>query len=82
MTPSNAGVDRINLAAIDANAVALGDQAFAYIGSTSFSSTTAGELRYDGGTLSGDVDGDGQADFEIVRSRTTSRGLASTDLVL
>ena len=58
------GIDRLNLAAIDASATAAGDQAFAFVGSAAFSGTASGELRYDGTTLSGDVDGDGRADFE------------------
>ena len=74
------GIDRLNLAAIDANASSLGDQAFAYLGSAAFSGTTAGELRYDGSALSGDVNGDGQADFEILISNHAA--LAQTDIVL
>jgi hypothetical protein len=45
---------------IDLSAVA----AFAYIGSASFSDV-AGQLRFSAGILSGDVNGDGVADFEI-----------------
>lgn len=37
---------------------------FTFIGSANFSNT-AGELRFDNGTVSGDVDGDGTADFQI-----------------
>jgi len=59
------GRDAINLAAIDANTTVDGDQAFVYIGRKAFSNT-AGELRLNaGGTLIGDVDGNGQADFAI-----------------
>jgi Ca2+-binding RTX toxin-like protein len=59
------GRDAINLAAIDADTTADGDQALVYIGRKAFSNT-AGELRLDaGGTLIGDVDGNGQADFAI-----------------
>ena len=56
--------DRITLAQIDADAIADGDQAFAFIGDAAFS-RTAGELRYRDGIVSGDLDGNGAADFEI-----------------
>jgi Ca2+-binding RTX toxin-like protein len=63
------GEDVIDLAQIDANFLAAGDQAFTFIGAAAFSST-AGELRYrtDGTDtwLEGDTDGDGLANFEIV----------------
>lgn len=53
--------DRIDLSQIDAKTSAIGDQAFAFIGSAAF--TGAGQLRYSGGVLSGDTDGDKIADF-------------------
>ena len=56
--------DRIDLAEIDANAKAAGDQSFAFIGARAFSDK-AGELHYVNGVLSGDVNGDGKADFVI-----------------
>jgi serralysin len=60
--------DRIDVAAIDADVSLEGNQAFAFIGESAFH-RTAGELRYelvDGQTLvSGDVTGDGVADFCI-----------------
>ena len=60
--------DRISLSGIDANANASGDQAFAFIGSGSFTGV-AGQLRYQqaGGNtfVMGDVNGDGIADFVI-----------------
>jgi Ca2+-binding RTX toxin-like protein len=58
------GVDLIDLSAIDANTAAAGDQAFAYIGASPFSGAP-GQLRFSGGILSGDVNGDKTADFEI-----------------
>jgi Ca2+-binding RTX toxin-like protein len=66
----NANFDVIDLRAIDANSTADGDQAFNFIGTAAFSHT-AGELRmaFDDATgrwnISGDVDGDGNADFLI-----------------
>ncbi len=58
------GVDKLNVAAIDANTAQLGDQAFTYIGSAEFTDAP-GQLRYNGDQLSGDVDGDGESDFGI-----------------
>ncbi len=62
--------DRINLGAIDANGNALdGNQKFAFIGTGAFSGV-AGQLRYaqSGGDtwLSGDINGDTLADFQII----------------
>ncbi len=56
--------DQIDLSAIDAKANKLGDQAFKFIGSKPFHDK-AGELRFSKQKLSGDVDGDGKADFQI-----------------
>jgi serralysin len=56
--------DVIDLRSIDANTGRSGDQAFEFIGKASFSGT-AGELRYSGTVISGDINGDGRADFEI-----------------
>lgn len=62
------GSDKIDLAAIDANVGVAGDQAFNFIGAAAFSGI-AGELRavaHSGETVvSGDVNGDGAADFAI-----------------
>jgi Ca2+-binding RTX toxin-like protein len=58
------GIDRIDLSAIDANTLVAGNQAFTFVGSRAFS-RVAGQLRYSGGILSGDTNGDGVADFEI-----------------
>ena len=48
----------------DANTLLASDQAFSYIGAAAFSSA-AGQLRFAGNILSGDVDGNGTGDFEI-----------------
>ncbi len=58
------GADKIDLSGIDAIAGTTADDAFSFIGSAAFSSH-AGEVRFAGGFVSGDVDGDGVADFAI-----------------
>ena len=73
------GSDRIDLAGIDANANLAGNQAFHFIGSAGFSST-AGELHYAGGMISGDVNGDGVADFTIEVGALS--GLTLNDFIL
>jgi Ca2+-binding RTX toxin-like protein len=78
-----AGTDKIDLAAIDANSGLASDQAFSFIGSGAFSHT-AGELQakaLGANTLvSGDVDGNGTADFQILLSGTVT--LQATDFLL
>jgi Ca2+-binding RTX toxin-like protein len=56
--------DEINLASIDARADAGGNQAFRLIGAAAFGGLD-GELRFAGGILQGDTNGDRIADFEI-----------------
>lgn len=58
------GEDKIDLSDFDANKNKDGQQHFDFIGKTDFNET-AGELRLDGKDLQADVDGDGEADFEI-----------------
>ncbi|MBM6595472.1 M10 family metallopeptidase [Microvirga pudoricolor] len=63
--------DKIDLSALDANTLIGGDQRFMFIGTDEFHGL-AGELRYisanGSATVSGDVDGDGLADFAIAMS--------------
>lgn len=59
------GVDRIDLSAIDADPLVDGDQTFAYLGTAAFGAV-AGQVRYAGGVLEVDVNGDGIADMQIV----------------
>ncbi|MEI6161163.1 MAG: FG-GAP-like repeat-containing protein, partial [Roseococcus sp.] len=68
--------DRIDLRAIDANAALLGDQGFGWIGGASFGNV-AGQLRFAGGMLEGDVDGNGMADFQIMLSGLASLSAAN-----
>ena len=56
--------DIMDLSSIDADTGTIGDQAFTFVGSNTFSNA-AGELRYSAGLVAGDVDGDGVADMEI-----------------
>jgi Ca2+-binding RTX toxin-like protein len=58
------GSDLIDLSAIDANTNLAGDQAFIFIGGSAFTNV-AGQLRFSNNILSGDVNGDGIADFQI-----------------
>ncbi|GJE62291.1 family 16 glycosylhydrolase [Methylobacterium trifolii] len=60
---SGAAGDRIDLEAIDANSLLAGDQAFTWIGSAPFSG--AGQLRFDKGILSADINGDHVMDFAV-----------------
>jgi Ca2+-binding RTX toxin-like protein len=75
--------DRIDLSTIDADTHKGGDQAFQFIGAQAFHShgTTHvyGELRYQSHILSGDVNGDGKADFEI---HVNAASLAKVDFIL
>ncbi|MCF8131981.1 MAG: hypothetical protein K9J72_02510 [Synechococcus sp. Tobar2m-G35] len=58
------GTDLIDLSAIDASTLVAGNQAFRYLAGATFSGV-AGELRLAGGFLSGDVNGDRIADFDL-----------------
>jgi serralysin len=73
------GVDRIDLRAIDADASRAGNQAFLFIDQAAFG-LRAGELRFAGGVLAGDVNGDGVADLEIVLAGVSR--LVRTDVYL
>lgn len=66
--------DLIHLAVIDADIRAAADQEFRFIGAGAYSGAGA-ELRYAGGVLAGDVNGDGRDDFQI----TIAGGIALTE---
>lgn len=76
--------DRINLAAIDADATLDGNQAFAPVLVDAF--TAPGQLRFAAGLLSGNVNGDLAADFEIELAAlavlTVSADPFSSDVIL
>ncbi|MBN3923040.1 calcium-binding protein [Nostoc sp. NMS4] len=55
--------DRIDLSTIDANFNIGGNQAFTFIGSGQF--TAPGQIRYSGGIIQGNTDGNLSANFEI-----------------
>ena len=80
---SHAQHDRIDLHLIDANTKPANDQAFGFIGTRAFTHH-AGELHYavSGGTafVSGDIDGNGTADFTIRLDHVPT--LAAADFIL
>lgn len=75
--------DKISLTAIDANSNASGNQAFSFIGSGAFTNV-ASQLRYQQSNnstiVSGDINGDGLADFAIELSGTIN--LTASDFLL
>lgn len=80
---SQAQGDRIRLNAVDADSSLAGDQAFTFIGTDAFTGV-AGQLRYevspDGYALvTGDVDGDGLADFALQVNNVVS--LTGSDFI-
>jgi Ca2+-binding RTX toxin-like protein len=79
ITDFKTGSDKIDLSAIDANSRVGEDQSFAYVNSSVFSGV-AGELRFANGILSGDVDGNKVADFEVRLSGTTNLRLSDLRL--
>ena len=78
------GEDHIDLSAIDADTLTLGDQAFSFI--TGAFTHLAGELRLAtvGGfaQLQGDTNGDGLADFAVRFDLVTGMAPVVTDLIL
>lgn len=77
--------DRIDLSAIDANTSTSANDSFTFIGGSSFSGS-AGELRAvkssSGTYVSGDVNGDGTADFMIFLAKNGGHNLDSGDFIL
>jgi serralysin len=73
------GVDRIDLRTIDASPAVTGDQAFSFIAAKSFTGQS-GQLNFANRVLSGDVNGDKVADFQVYISSVLA--LAATDFYL
>ncbi|MFC4170477.1 M10 family metallopeptidase C-terminal domain-containing protein [Microvirga sp. GCM10011540] len=73
------GVDKIDLRSIDASTKQSYNQAFTFVGSGTFSGK-AGELQFIDGVLSGDINGDKLADFQINVPEVLS--LAASDFYL
>lgn len=63
ITDFSSTLDKVNLSAIDANTGVAGNQAFTFIAGAAFSS--AGQVRYAGGVLEANVNGNLTADFRI-----------------
>jgi hypothetical protein len=57
--------DLIDLSAMDANLNQEGLQSFSWIGDAAFSPSSPGQLRYQGGIVSADLNGDGRADLTV-----------------
>ncbi|MBV8685063.1 MAG: M10 family metallopeptidase C-terminal domain-containing protein, partial [Alphaproteobacteria bacterium] len=76
--------EKIDLSAIDADSIAGGNQAFAFIGSDAFHNV-AGELRVSESNgswfVEGDVDGDGAADLVIQVDTILAHPLGASDFV-
>ncbi|MCA2865597.1 MAG: M10 family metallopeptidase C-terminal domain-containing protein, partial [Microcystis sp. M110S1] len=75
----NTGLDTIDISGIDANSLSVGNQSFTFIGASDFSGQ-AGQLRFDGGLLCGDTNGDAVSDFQLAIAGVYS--LPVTNIVL
>lgn len=70
--------DKVNVQAMDANNQIAGNQAFTFIASEF--TRHAGELRFDGDFVVGDINGDGRADFRILMNEITT--MQASDFIL
>ncbi|MEH2413766.1 calcium-binding protein [Nostoc sp.] len=70
--------DQIDLSTIDANSTVGGNQAFTFIGASAFSGVR--QVRYSGGILQANTDGDLSAEFEI--GLTGTPPLVASDIIL
>jgi Ca2+-binding RTX toxin-like protein len=73
------GTDKIDLSTIDANVFVTGNQAFTLI-SSGAAFTTAGQIKFVGGVLQGNITNDQTADFEIALTGVTA--LSAADFIL
>jgi serralysin len=74
------GADRIDLAGIDANTAASGNQAFSGFIAASKAFTRAGQLKFADGVLYGNTDGDATAEFAIALTGVSA--LSAADVIL
>jgi serralysin len=79
---SRVDLDKIDLSTIDANFNLAGNQAFVFIGNDVTFNNTPGELRFESANnfVSGDINGDGIADFQIELTGITL--VNSSDFIL
>ncbi|TRU29663.1 MAG: hypothetical protein EWV79_00200 [Microcystis aeruginosa Ma_MB_S_20031200_S102D] len=75
----NTDLDTIDISGIDANSLNDGNESFTFIGASDFSGQ-AGQLRFDGGLLCGDTNGDAVSDFQLAVAGVYS--LPVTNIVL
>ena len=86
ITDFQAGTDRFNISAIDANSGTAGNEAFSFIGSAAFTAGVAGQVRSSfvvntGKTLvEVDVNGDAVADFAVQLTGLIT--MQTTDFIL
>lgn len=73
------GTDILDVSRLDANTLRSGSQAFSFIADDAFDGR-AGQLRYSGGLVQGDVNGDRVADFEVEIANLAA--LREQDIVL
>jgi Ca2+-binding RTX toxin-like protein len=71
--------DKLDFRLMDADVGVDGDQAFTFLGAGAFTGA-AGQLRFGGGVVTGDINGDGLGDFQVALTGVAS--LAATDLWL
>lgn len=72
--------DLIDLSAIDTNAAQAGDQAFSFIGTGAFTATGVAEVRFSGGNVYADRNGDGVAEMQIIMTGVAA--MVAGDFVL
>jgi Ca2+-binding RTX toxin-like protein len=81
-----AGTDKLNFALLDADPVAAGRQALSFIDTAAFSASGAAQVRYgEAGAdllVQVDLDGDGNADMEMVLQGAGGQTLTGVDFLL
>ncbi|MEY4979155.1 MAG: hypothetical protein RLZZ352_1425 [Pseudomonadota bacterium] len=80
ITDFTVGQDKMDLSTIDANTSLAGDQAFAFV--TSFTASTPGQVRYDGGIVYLNTDADVDAEYEIALTGVVPASLSASDFIL